>query len=84
MKQHLKPRLCYYWKAPVVFFVPGFGPRAIDIVRIALDALWPRPIYVRKEIVHNRYVVEDLKEKGRNLLSTKCYEVPRRARRLDL
>jgi len=37
--------------------------RAIDIVRIALEAFGP-PIYVRKEIVHNRYVVEELKGKG--------------------
>src|SRR5579863_9413958 len=37
--------------------------RAIDIVRIALEAFGP-PIYVRKEIVHNSYVVEDLKAKG--------------------
>ncbi|MBZ5530741.1 MAG: 4-hydroxy-3-methylbut-2-enyl diphosphate reductase [Acidobacteriia bacterium] len=37
--------------------------RAIDIVRIALDQFGP-PIYVRKEIVHNRYVVEELKAKG--------------------
>jgi 4-hydroxy-3-methylbut-2-enyl diphosphate reductase len=37
--------------------------RAIDIVRIALDAFGP-PIYVRKEIVHNSYVVEELKAKG--------------------
>ncbi len=37
--------------------------RAIDIVRIALDAFGP-PIYVRKEIVHNRYVVEELAAKG--------------------
>jgi 4-hydroxy-3-methylbut-2-enyl diphosphate reductase len=37
--------------------------RAIDIVRIALDAFGP-PIYVRKEIVHNRYVVEELSAKG--------------------
>ena len=37
--------------------------RAIDIVRIALEAFGP-PIYVRKEIVHNRYVVEDLSGKG--------------------
>ncbi len=37
--------------------------RAIDIVRIALEAFGP-PIYVRKEIVHNRYVVEDLSAKG--------------------
>ncbi len=37
--------------------------RAIDIVRIALETFGP-PIYVRKEIVHNKYVVEDLKGKG--------------------
>ena len=37
--------------------------RAIDIVRIALDAFGP-PIYVRKEIVHNRFVVEELQGKG--------------------
>src|SRR5260370_31195994 len=48
--------------------------RAIDIVRIALDAFGP-PIYVRKEIVHNRYVVEDLKEKGA-IFVDEVYEVP--------
>lgn len=37
--------------------------RAIDIVRIALDTFGP-PVYVRKEIVHNRYVVEELSAKG--------------------
>ncbi len=37
--------------------------RAIDIVRIALEAFGP-PIYVRKEIVHNRFVVEELTGKG--------------------
>src|SRR3954468_3177716 len=37
--------------------------RAIDIVRIALET-FGRPIYVRKEIVHNRYVVEELQAKG--------------------
>jgi 4-hydroxy-3-methylbut-2-enyl diphosphate reductase len=37
--------------------------RAIDIVRIALEA-FGRPIYVRKEIVHNRYVVDELSDKG--------------------
>jgi 4-hydroxy-3-methylbut-2-en-1-yl diphosphate reductase len=37
--------------------------RAIDIVRIALEA-FGAPIYVRKEIVHNRYVVDDLASKG--------------------
>jgi 4-hydroxy-3-methylbut-2-enyl diphosphate reductase len=37
--------------------------RAIDIVRIALEAFGP-PIYVRKEIVHNHFVVEELQQKG--------------------
>ena len=37
--------------------------RAIDIVRIALETFGP-PIYVRKEIVHNRYVVEDLRPRA--------------------
>lgn len=37
--------------------------RAIDIVERALE-LHGKPIYVRHEIVHNRYVVEDLKKKG--------------------
>src|SRR6476620_1886676 len=37
--------------------------RAIDIVRIALET-FGAPIYVRKEIVHNRFVVEELQEKG--------------------
>ncbi len=37
--------------------------RAIDIVRIALET-FGAPIYVRREIVHNRYVVNELAEKG--------------------
>jgi 4-hydroxy-3-methylbut-2-enyl diphosphate reductase len=37
--------------------------RAIDIVEHALTK-FGRPIYVRHEIVHNTYVVNDLKEKG--------------------
>ncbi len=37
--------------------------RAIDIVELALDAYGP-PIYVRKEIVHNRHVVKDLASRG--------------------
>ncbi len=37
--------------------------RAIDIVRIALEMFGP-PIYVRKEIVHNRYVVDELRAAG--------------------
>ncbi|MBM3737016.1 MAG: 4-hydroxy-3-methylbut-2-enyl diphosphate reductase [Acidobacteria bacterium] len=37
--------------------------RAIDVVKIALQ-LYPAPIYVRKEIVHNRHVVEELRALG--------------------
>lgn len=37
--------------------------RAIDIVERALE-LHGAPIYVRHEIVHNRFVVEDLRKKG--------------------
>jgi 4-hydroxy-3-methylbut-2-enyl diphosphate reductase len=37
--------------------------RAIDIVEAAI-AKFGKPIYVRHEIVHNTYVVNDLKEKG--------------------
>lgn len=37
--------------------------RAIDVVKIALT-LYGRPIYVRKEIVHNRHVVEELRTAG--------------------
>ena len=37
--------------------------RAIQIVEIAIKK-WGAPIYVRHEIVHNKFVVEDLKKKG--------------------
>src|SRR3954454_15579485 len=37
--------------------------RAIEIVERALEKYGP-PIYVRHEIVHNRHVVESLKNKG--------------------
>jgi 4-hydroxy-3-methylbut-2-enyl diphosphate reductase len=37
--------------------------RAIEIVERALD-LFGAPIYVRHEVVHNRFVVDTLKEKG--------------------
>ncbi len=48
--------------------------RAIDIVRIALETFGP-PIYVRKEIVHNRYVVEELSAKGAIFVDN-VHEVP--------
>jgi len=37
--------------------------RAIDVVKIALE-MYGAPIYVRKEIVHNRHVVEELRGLG--------------------
>lgn len=37
--------------------------RAIEIVEQALDMFGP-PIYVRHEVVHNRFVVDDLRAKG--------------------
>lgn len=37
--------------------------RAIETVEKALQ-LWGAPIYVKHEIVHNKYVVDDLKAKG--------------------
>lgn len=52
--------------------------RAIDVVKIALD-LYGAPIYVRKEIVHNRHVVEDLRAAGAVFVEELC-EVPTGAR----
>ena len=37
--------------------------RAIDTVEQAL-AIYGKPVYVRHEIVHNRYVVDSLRQKG--------------------
>ena len=37
--------------------------RAIKIVELALEK-WGAPVYVRHEIVHNKYVVDGLREKG--------------------
>ena len=37
--------------------------RAIKIVEMALEK-WGAPVYVRHEIVHNRYVVDELRGKG--------------------
>ncbi len=52
--------------------------RAIDIVQIALDT-FGAPIYVRKEIVHNSYVVNDLSQKGA-IFVNELDEVPAGAR----
>lgn len=52
--------------------------RAIDVVKIALD-LYGAPIYVRKEIVHNRHVVDDLRQAGAVFVD-ELDEVPEGAR----
>jgi len=48
--------------------------RAIKIVEVALDKFGP-PVYVRHEIVHNRYVVEGLEARGAIFVDT-LKEVP--------
>jgi 4-hydroxy-3-methylbut-2-enyl diphosphate reductase len=52
--------------------------RAIDVVKIALD-LYGGPIYVRKEIVHNRHVVDELRTAGA-IFVEELSEVPEGAR----
>jgi 4-hydroxy-3-methylbut-2-enyl diphosphate reductase len=52
--------------------------RAIDVVKIALD-LYGSPIFVRKEIVHNRHVVDQLREAGAVFVE-ELDEVPEGAR----
>lgn len=53
-------------KKIVLAFPRGFCAgvvRAIDIVNIALE-VYGQPIYVRREIVHNKFVVNELRQKG--------------------
>ena len=52
--------------------------RAIDVVKIALD-LYGAPIYVRKEIVHNKHVVDELRDAGA-IFVEELHEVPEGAR----
>src|SRR6202165_5570921 len=52
--------------------------RAIDVVKIALD-LYGAPIYVRKEIVHNKHVVDELRAAGAVFIE-ELEEVPSGAR----
>jgi 4-hydroxy-3-methylbut-2-enyl diphosphate reductase len=56
-----KPPLTLYLAAPRGFCA-GVD-RAIKIVEMALEK-WGAPVYVRHEIVHNRYVVDGLRAKG--------------------
>ena len=55
------PQLTVYMAAPRGFCA-GVD-RAIKIVEMALEK-WGKPVYVRHEIVHNKYVVDELKLKG--------------------
>src|ERR1700758_2366664 len=52
--------------------------RAIDVVKIALDLYGP-PVYVRKEIVHNKHVVDELRSAGA-IFVEELDEVPTGAR----
>jgi 4-hydroxy-3-methylbut-2-enyl diphosphate reductase len=52
--------------------------RAIDVVKIALDLYGP-PVYVRKEIVHNKHVVDELRGAGAVFVE-ELDEVPEGAR----
>jgi 4-hydroxy-3-methylbut-2-enyl diphosphate reductase len=56
-----KPPLTLYLAAPRGFCA-GVD-RAIKIVELALQK-WGAPVYVRHEIVHNKFVVDDLRAKG--------------------
>ena len=55
------PQLTVYMAAPRGFCA-GVD-RAIQIVEMALEK-WGKPVYVRHEIVHNKFVVDELKSKG--------------------
>ena len=48
--------------------------RAIDIVNRALE-VYGRPVYVKHEVVHNRFVVKDLEDRGAVFVE-EIYEIP--------
>ena len=56
-----KPKLTIFLAAPRGFCA-GVD-RAIKIVEMALEK-WGAPVYVRHEIVHNKFVVDGLRDKG--------------------
>ncbi len=62
-----KPPLKLYLAAPRGFCA-GVD-RAIKIVEMALEK-WGPPVYVRHEIVHNKYVVDGLRDKGAIFVET--------------
>ena len=62
-----KPNLELYLAAPRGFCA-GVD-RAIKIVEMAIEK-WGAPIFVRHEIVHNKYVVDELRSKGAIFVET--------------
>jgi 4-hydroxy-3-methylbut-2-enyl diphosphate reductase len=65
---HLKPFAPNRGSSKKIFLLKPRGfcagvVRAIDVVKIALDLYGP-PVYVRKEIVHNMHVVDELRQAG--------------------
>ncbi|MFZ3583245.1 4-hydroxy-3-methylbut-2-enyl diphosphate reductase [Loktanella sp. DJP18] len=62
-----KPPLTLYLAAPRGFCA-GVD-RAIKIVEMALDK-WGPPVFVRHEIVHNKFVVDGLRDKGAVFVET--------------
>ena len=62
-----KPNLDLYLAAPRGFCA-GVD-RAIKIVEMALEK-WGAPVFVRHEIVHNKYVVDELRSKGAIFVET--------------
>ena len=56
-----KPQLTLYLAAPRGFCAGVV--RAIKVVEMAIEK-WGAPVYVRHEIVHNKYVVDGLRDKG--------------------
>ena len=79
----LKPFAANYGEDKKIFLLKPRGfcagvVRAIDVVKIALDLYGP-PVYVRKEIVHNKHVVEELREAGA-IFVEEVEEVPSGAR----
>src|SRR5579864_6871753 len=79
----LKPFAANYGEDKKIFLLKPRGfcagvVRAIDVVKIALDLYGP-PVYVRKEIVHNKHVVDELREAGA-IFVEELQEVPSGAR----
>jgi len=79
----LKPFAAPYGPEKKIFLLKPRGfcagvVRAIDVVKIALDLYGP-PVYVRKEIVHNKHVVDELRQAGA-IFVEELEEVPAGAR----